>query len=526
MSQTVAYSNTATYGSDAVLKLDPQRRADLGQYMTPAPIARFMASLFTNVSGDMRILDPGAGVGSLTAALVERICNESPKPQSAFIAACEIEQLLTTYLQRTLNDVQLRCESAQIRTSVHLYTDDFILTHPDTATVQGDVFPTQHLTDGEFSHVIMNPPYKKVNSSSLYRRTLRRAGIETSNLYSAFMALAVQRLCKGGEMVAIVPRSFCNGPYFKAFRNRFFSDMTFQHIHVFEKRNSAFKTDEVLQENIIIHAVKGNNPSDVTITTSRGSSFETGKNWRKYIGENMTQHSVSYDAVIHPGDPNCFLHIITSDVEQSIVNRIAHFTTSLAELGLCVSTGPVVDFRLKDDLRFEPGPDTAPLLYSSHFRGEKLEWPKTMKKPNAIRISDQSRKWLWKNDGHFVVTRRFSAKEERRRIVASIYPSCLSGSLIGFENHLNVFHTNQTGMSEFLAKGLSIYLNSTLVDRYFRQFNGHTQVNATDLRSLRYPRKDTLERFGKISKDKVLSQQEVDDIVERETAHNPTTKTH
>jgi adenine-specific DNA-methyltransferase len=40
------------------------------------------------------------------------------------------------------------------------------------------------------------------------------------------------------------------------------------------------------------------------------------------------------------------------------------------------------------------------------------------------------------------------------------------------------------------------YLNSTFVDAYFRQFNGHTQVNATDLRNLRYPSVTQLERLG------------------------------
>jgi adenine-specific DNA-methyltransferase len=30
-------------------------------------------------------------------------------------------------------------------------------------------------------------------------------------------------------------------------------------------------------------------------------------------------------------------------------------------------------------------------------------------------------------------------------------------------------------------------LNSTIIDRHFRTFSGHTQVNATDLRSMRYP---------------------------------------
>lgn len=114
----------------------------------------------------------------------------------------------------------------------------------------------------------MNPPYKKINTGSTHRVALRKAGIETSNLYTAFLFLAALRLRNGGEMVAIVPRSFCNGPYFKPFRQAFLSMMALRHIHIFERRNSAFKGDEVLQENIILHAVKGASPSEVTLTTS------------------------------------------------------------------------------------------------------------------------------------------------------------------------------------------------------------------------------------------------------------------
>jgi hypothetical protein len=47
-----------------------------------------------------------------------------------------------------------------------------------------------------------------------------------------------------------------------------------------------------------------------------------------------------------------------------------------------------------------------------------------------------------------------------------------------------------------LARGLSTYLNSTVVDQYFRRFNGHTQVNATDLRALRYPSARALQSLG------------------------------
>lgn len=90
--------------------------------------------------------------------------------------------------------------------------------------------------------------------------------------------------------------------------------------------------------------------------------------------------------------------------------------------------------------------------------------------------------------GPYTLVRRFSAKEERRRVVSAVFdPAGLSFPVIGFENHLNYFHHSGKPLELSLAKGLSAFLNSTLVDSYFRQFNGHTQVNAEDLRALRYP---------------------------------------
>jgi hypothetical protein len=69
--------------------------------------------------------------------------------------------------------------------------------------------------------------------------------------------------------------------------------------------------------------------------------------------------------------------------------------------------------------------------------------------------------------------------------------------MIGFENHLNVFHRGKTGINGDVAHGLAVFLNSTAVDDYFRRFSGHTQVNATDLRLLLYPGRRDLEELGR-----------------------------
>ena len=422
--------------------------------------------------------------------------------------------MLSGYLCDTLHQVEAACQEARVEANWRLVQKDFILDHEFSRWP--NLFDRDAADEVGFSHVILNPPYRKINAGSEHRAALRRAGIETSNLYTGFMFVAACHLCAGGEMVAIVPRSFCNGPYFRPFRKQFFSMMSLRHIHVFERRNHAFREDDVLQENIIIHAVKGGRDSRVTITTSGGAGFEIDPSRGVSATEDLTRRTVPYSSVIRDGDPDRFVHIASDGLEQGIVNRMAHVRATLSEIGVEVSTGPVVDFRLKSDLRAEPGEGAAPLLYAAHFQGGTLSWPKTMSKPNAIRLSDKSRKWLWANRGSYVITRRFTAKEEPRRIVASVYSSDLPGNWIGFENHLNVFHDDREGMSRALAVGLGLFLNCSIVDRYFRQFNGHTQVNATDLRSLRYPDRATLERLGSRYDCPAFSQQDIDTIIEEE----------
>src|SRR4029077_4797438 len=108
-----------------------------------------------------------------------------------------------------------------------------------------------------FDAAIANPPYRKINTDSSERRALRSVGVETSNLYAGFIALIQRLLVPGGQLVGITPRSFCNGPYFRPFREDFLANLALQRIHVFDSRDAAFRSDKVLQENIIFHAVKG-----------------------------------------------------------------------------------------------------------------------------------------------------------------------------------------------------------------------------------------------------------------------------
>ncbi len=353
---------------------------------------------------------------------------------------------------------------------------------------------------------IVNPPYKKINTDSPERMALRSVGLETSNLYTAFVGLLARLLEPGGELVAITPRSFCNGPYFRPFREYFLNQMELRRLHVFESREAAFSDDAVLQENIIFHASKGRSqPSVVYVSSSSGRTEDAV----------TTVKSFPFSEIVQPTDSEKFIHIPADQDHANAKARLADLPASLESLGLEVSTGPVVDFRLRDALRPHPEPGTVPLLYACHFNGGTIHWPKPdSRKPNAILDNEKTRPWLVPA-GLYLLTKRFTSKEEKRRLVACIFdPANVSGERIGLENHLNYFHARGKGLERLLALGLFAYLNSTVVDQYFRCFSGHTQVNATDLRRLTYPDRESLQAIGHGVARLDISQAEIDKLVE------------
>jgi len=154
-----------------------------------------------------------------------------------------------------------------------------------------------------------------------------------------------------------------------------------------------------------------------------------------------------------------------------------------------------------------------------------VQWPRNGgKKPNALVLSTKTEELIVPR-GFYVLTKRFSSKEERRRIVAGVYdPSRLPTSDVAFENHLNYFHARGRPLTAALAKGLAAFLNSTLVDCYFRGWSGHTQVNASDLRRFRYPTRTQLEDLGAKIPDAFPDQDELDRLLEEDLLDMPRAK--
>ena len=475
-------------------------RSDLGQFLTPAAVARLMASMIGRLPRVARILEPGAGVGSLVAAAVEELCGRPDRPERIEVVAYEVDPELITPLGQTLDACEAYCARAHVAFSSTVIHGDFL--ELTCGTIRDDLFGARN--PAEFDLVITNPPYRKMNVSSRHRQLVRAAGLETSNLYSAFAGVALQMLAPGGEIIAITPRSFCNGRYFRPFRELLLSESGIRRIHVFESRKDAFREDSVLQENIIWRAVRGGVTEEVFITSSNGNPL------------NGTSRKICPDQLVWPGDPEKFIHVAPDEGAQAIADAMRELPATLSKLGLTVSTGRVVDFRASEQLRRNPEPGAVPLLYPTHVRDGRVRWPVEGKKPNALHVDDYTRDQLVP-EGVYVLVKRFSAKEERRRIVAGMYDPVRipSPGGIAFENHLNYIHRNGAGLDPDLAAGLVLYLNSTLADQAFRQFSGHTQVNAGDLRTLSFPDAEALRVLGTSFGDTLPGQEAIDGALEQ-----------
>ena len=339
-------------------KLKKETKSAFSQYMTPATTASFMASLFSIPSyRNIRLLDPGAGVGSLTSAFVEHLY----KGNTGYhidIDAYEIDSVMRLYLERNLD----LCEAAATKNNGTLawriFNEDFITEISRKVSSLNSLWPEKV---DKYTHCIMNPPYKKISSSSRHRAYLRSIGIETVNLYSAFVALSLLLLERGGYLVAIIPRSFCNGPYYRPFREFMLKHAAIRRIHLFSSRNKAFKEDKVLQENIIVALQKGGVQKEVTISTSTDDTFF-----------DTSVSDYPFREIVREDDTELYIHIPVAP-GAVFLNDAKAFSYTLSDIGVQVSTGPVVDYRIKVYLKAALKTGTVPLLYPCHFKGQSVQ---------------------------------------------------------------------------------------------------------------------------------------------------------
>lgn len=442
-----------------------ETRSEVGQFTTPSEAARSIVDTFDLPgSGSVRILDPGAGSGALTLALLAHWI-EHEVVVAAQIAMVETDPTALELLQTAAEACKSNGEALGINIEIEIIDRDFC--DPTTWTWLAD----------EYDLVLMNPPYQKLRKNDPRRSAIaNKLGVDCPNLYAAFLSVGASMLSKDGSLAAITPRSFANGLYFSDFRRDFLERCDLRKVILFDRRDRIFKSSSVLQETVILRADRStSSPGLVTIETKAD-----------HVSAPLEVHDVPYESVVASADTDRYINLPGSGKVMKVIRTMASKPEDLSSLGLSVSTGQVVDFRLKELLQDLPSDGAVPLIYPQNLKTGSIEWPIEGKKPQGFDQANSLASLTMPN-GVYVLIKRFTSKEESRRVVASVYSPIDGYDRVAFENHLNVVHRDRGPITRAEAEQLVQYLNSADVDEYFRSFSGSTQVNATDLRRMRFP---------------------------------------
>ena len=482
-----------------------------GQFFTPAVIASFMGNMAKSDHKQISILDPGCGTAILSCAIVENLVKINLNLQHIVLDVYETDAEILIFTIQVLDYLKEWLNLKNITFEFNIHNEDFILKNADALKKEDSLFPQFQLKEYDF--IISNPPYFKLNKEDVRAKSTEKISNGQPNIYSLFMAIAAKMLSIKGQLIFITPRSYTSGNYFKSFRAFFFENVTINQLHLFDSRKDTFNRDNVLQETLILKACRkeklADNKSFVTITSSKGIIDLSNPRIKKY----------PLSQIINFTSKEKIIHIPINEEEEQIIELFRAWKGSLNKYNIQISTGPVVAFRAKDYIRdvFENGNVIlAPLIWLHNVTKMHLEWPLT--KPNKgqfIQIVTASQSLLIPNK-NYILLRRFSAKDDKSRLVASPYYSkTVETEFIGIENKVNYIYRPKGELEQSEITGLAVILNSKLFDSYFRIFNGNVNVSATELREMPLPPLELIKQIGEQNiKDNIeFTQKQIDDIV-------------
>jgi adenine-specific DNA-methyltransferase len=456
-----------------------------------------MAGLSRKFERSLSVLDPGAGSGILSAAIVDVLISKGV--EEIRLDVYENDSDILPLLINNLKLIQAAALNKGIELKYNILEENFI--------TENKYEWTGLTRNREYDLVIANPPYKKIGKNDAEACAMQEIVYGQPNLYFLFMAMGISMLKSEGECIYIVPRSFSSGLYFTAFRNYFLDTVRITNLHLFTSREAVGGTkDSILQETVILRAVKNNiRPETIEVTESSDETcFVTNK------------HSVSYNTCIKQ-DSNSFLFFPSSKEDALVLDFVNKWSSTLPELGYRMKTGIVVDFRETSWMRTDNRDSVVPLLWAYNFHDNRIRFPVEVGgKPQYLYNAPETNRLKMKKS-NYLLLKRFTSKEEHKRLQCALlfeedFPKY---DAVSTENHLNFITKLDGPMDKEEMYGLFVVLNSNYMDRYFRILNGSTQVNANEINSMPFPVHHDLIQMGKIAmRSPSLTELDCDGILE------------
>lgn len=487
-------------------KTEQEHKKELGQFFTPLILSSFITSFSTLTKNKIKILDPGCGTCILSCSLIEKL-SESEKIKIIELTTYEIDTKLNVHTAVSLSYLHDWLFKKNIILKINHRSVDFINENSDAIN---------SVSNQRHDIIISNPPYFKISKHDERKKLFKTLSNGQLNIYAVFLSISANMLNNNGELIFIIPRSFASGDYFKKFREIFFSKIQIDKIHLFISRKDAFGEDKVLQENIIIKGRKVKKidfGKKIKVSQSNGIKDIDACNVKEFL----------YTQVIDINSEEKFLHLPNSNEQEMVMQLLKEQTYNLNSLGYKVSTGPIVYFRKTKFLQKEKDDNSVPLYWLDNIKKYSITHPMNGKsKEQFIKYTEKSNSVLI-NNSNLVLVRRFSSKDDSSRLVAALHlkKTFPEYEKIGIENKLNYIIKKEGKLSLYEALGICSILNSNIYNEYFKTFNGNTQVSASELRKIPFPKIPIIESIGRrVSRLSEKNQEKINNIVSKALLEN------
>lgn len=293
-------------------------RKKKGQFFTPAEVSMRMAAVENKYPKNqlIRVLDPGAGNGILSFAVIDKLLRSGYKWLD--ITLIETDTEILPVLEYTITKIRQICESYHAECTIHYIDQNFVLWESSCL----------------YDIVICNPPYMKVRKDSIEATAMKAYVYGQPNLYGLFMAKAVELLRDNGQYIFITPRSWTSGKYFTKVRSFLQKELNIKEIDLFSSRDEVFQGEKVLQETMILYGEKGQiQDEQIKINILKDGTLDTGNSF--WAAADQIKFKGSEQYLLLPENEN----------DLKIIDIMSDMTDSFESSGYHFKTGPVVEFR-------------------------------------------------------------------------------------------------------------------------------------------------------------------------------------
>jgi predicted RNA methylase len=459
--------------------LPPAHRSRHGVFFTPPPLVDRLLDLVEEAGHDWTagaVLDPACGGGAFLAPVAARMAAalerggvppaEIVRDVAARLAGVEIDPF-SAWMARVFMEAALwpHCVAARLRVP------------PEVVEVR-DALGVPDGWRGGFALVVGNPPYGRVTLDPEARARFGRSLFGHANLYGLFTDLAVRLLAPGGRVGYVTPTSFLGGLYFANLRRLLAAQAPPAAVDFVADRGGVF--DDVLQETLLVVFAAGGATAGAPVHAIRPTALDRPCE---------VLPAGCFPAPDARGGPWILPRSPGQAALLAAVRRLGH---ALRDLGVRVSTGPLVWNRHKAQLRDAAGPGAYPLVWAESVAGPGVFAFSARRRNHTPFFAPEP------GQGHLltavpcVLVQRTTAKEQQRRLVAAELPASFlaeHGAAV-VENHLNVVRLAPE--SPLGLATLAALLNSRVADDVFRCISGSVAVSAYELEALPVPPPDAL----------------------------------